>query len=905
MAADEGRLPEETLAMLFSDVESSTRHLGMLGRSYDESLARHHEIVRSAFVPRGGEEVHNAGDGFFVVFTAVTDAVEAAIEAQRQLHEATWPDGVEFRVRMGVHLGPTRWRPILGFSGLEVHRASRISDAAHGGQCLVSAQVRDALIAEGFDRRLLFDRGRHRLKGFENEPERLFELIIDGRFDNRPLRARSIETTHLPTFATPMLGREEEIEQLRQLLEVERVRSVTVAGAGGVGKTRLVLEFIRTRIHKRRIRFVELAELERPELFVPTVAEQLALSVSTTSAADAVSDYLFEEPTLLVLDNFEQLRPAAPSVLRWLDDVPHLQVLMTSRMPLRVRQEHVISLQPLPTTSTDGPSAAAELFRAAATDSGLRQFGDGHESAVAEICRSVDGLPLAIEMAASRARSFGGVASLAAAMREPLTVLTAPGHDASERHASMANTIDFSVQLLGAPARDLLHQLAVLPAGATLASATTWSDGDGSEAIQAAGELVDSGLVSVTEQSDRQPRLMTARLIREFGIDRLTHSGHLSTVRLRAAQHLQQTAQIASVELLGKRQFAAMANLDADLENFRALFSWPLEEPAVNDPAVATAADLVTYWWLSRPQEGLDWLRSLTDDPERDSRHRARALVRSALLASWLGEADTVIERAQLGVALCRAKGRATATLSHGLQLLALAWAASGRRSMRRRALAAVEEGLSIDAGLPDQLRAVHFTNHADVFLAFNQLDRAIPLFQESLDLFNVEGDSWLIAAPKSRLGEVALRQGRITEAKRLLYESVQLWIGSDSLAGPARALAGLARVARADGDRTEAAALQAEAWRFVRSTRSHGEAPWVLAGMGVDHLERGRTEDGMRTLAAAVTLGRAFGQPVQACIENELGDPLSGRSLRREVQHLVAGMRGMPTDQLLALGDS
>lgn len=907
MALAEGTRPEQLLAMLFSDVEASTEHLSRLGSAYDEALARHHAIIRSAVETNSGQEVENAGDGFFMVFDSVDDAVAAAAVSQRGLHHEPWPEQIEFRVRMGIHFGVVRWRRGLGFNGLEVHRTSRIADAANGGQCLVSSAVRDALLGSGFDEQSIVDRGRHHLKGFGDEPERLFELVIDGHSDNRPLRARSLETPELPTYSTPLVGRDAALAELDSALTIDGTRMVSVVGPGGVGKTRLVVEFLRSQTRDSRVRVVDLSQLELPELLEPTIAEGLGIPVfGNFRPTEALVDYLFEERTLLVLDNFEQLVSSGEVISDLLNAVPHLHVIVTSRLPLRIRSERLLWLDPLPVGRDVDPSAAVQLFCAIAEHYGPNRIGPESAAQVAAICRDLDGLPLAIELAASRVRSFGGIDQLAAALKEPLAVLRSGAGDSNDRHGSISNTIDFSTRLLSPGSQQLLSHLSVLPGGATTASLAAISGMSTAEAIRATAELVDGGLVTTTVQPNGQSRLSTPRLIREYGTDRLRSAGDLPVVRRATADHLCDLAFKSSMELLGRSQHDVMTQLEADLDNFRAMFSWLDEQPELSDSAVAVAADLVTYWWLAGPREGLNWLMQLADGHGHGSRHRPRALVRSALLASWLGETDTVIERAGLGVELCRSRDRPTATLSHGLQLLALAWAASGERGSRRRALDAVKEGLAIDAHLPDQVRAVHLTNHADVFLAFNQLDRSRPLFEESIAIFEREGENWLVAAPRSRLGQIALRQGRLADARSEISRSVQLWSGAHSHSGLARALAGLGRVALAEGGDDEAGALHHEAWRFVRSMRSFGEAPWVLAGMGAHQLRADDADQGLHTFAAAAVLGRAFGQPVLACIRHELGDPFSRRSpaRRRHLQVLVEDARSQPVEQLLALGD-
>jgi class 3 adenylate cyclase len=407
-------LPTGTVTFLFTDVEGSTRLLTRLRGRYAEVLAEHQLVLRAAFDEYDGREVHTEGDAFFVAFARASDAIAAAVAGQRGLASHGWAEGVEVRVRMGLHTGEAALRQ-GDYVGLDVHRAARICAAGHGGQVLVSGSTRE-LVANDLPQDVaLKDLGEHRLKDL-GHPERLFQVIAgDLPRDFPPLGSMSSGSrgdSGLPPSPNRTIGREDDVHAIAARLRAARL--LTLTGPGGVGKTRLALEAARAvkANFADGAHFVSLAALRRPEDVPAAIVKPLAIVVLSGESADQAAErFLAAKHLLLVVDNFEHVPAAAPFIGRLLGACPALTVLATSREPLALQAEQRYPVSPLALPELamrEDPHAlagthAVALFceRARAHDPDFR-LGDANAAAVAEICRRLDGLPLAIELAAAR-----------------------------------------------------------------------------------------------------------------------------------------------------------------------------------------------------------------------------------------------------------------------------------------------------------------------------------------------------------------------------------------------------------------------------------------------------------------------------------------------------------------------
>ena len=385
-------LPTGTVTFFFSDIEGSTRLAQRMGPSFRELIDQHNAIVRSVAASADATEVRTVGDSFFLVFKTADAAVGTAIRIQQELEKHAWPEEAAVRVRIGIHTGKGE----LGgddYVGVDVHRAARIADAGHGGQVLVSEATRLLIDGGGFGFR---DLGVHHLRGLAR-PEPLTQIMVPTLpAEFPPLRTESARWNNLPASTTTLVGRQAEVAAIGRLLEDHRV--VTLLGPGGIGKTRLAIAAAADAVARfgDGVVFVDLSGIDDADLVPGAVADALMLEESSLEAA---VDHLAPLELLLVLDNFEQVAAAAPSVSTLLEAAPRLTTLVTSQAPLNVAGEQRYPVGPLATDGGRGPGVELFFARAGQVDPSF----DGDVSTVARIVEALDGLPLAVELAASRA----------------------------------------------------------------------------------------------------------------------------------------------------------------------------------------------------------------------------------------------------------------------------------------------------------------------------------------------------------------------------------------------------------------------------------------------------------------------------------------------------------------------
>jgi predicted ATPase/class 3 adenylate cyclase len=598
-------LPTGTITFLFTDIQGSTRLLEGLGDDrYASYLEQHDGIVRTAANSAGGVVVHTIGDGFFIAFTDARSAVEAATAAQRALYAATWPDGAEFTVRMGLHTG----RGIVGagndYVGLDVHRAARIADAGHGGQVLVS-NATAALIGERPGPGVtLRDLGRHRLKDV-SEPEHLFQLDISGLQSDFPrLRTVDIRSGNLPSELTSFIGRTTELEEARRL--AARSRLLTLTGPGGTGKTRLALRLASdlAMSYPDGAYFVALEAIADPDLVAVEILDTLGLKPTRSdSPPDQLVSALGDKHMLLILDNFEQVLGAAPLVANLLAGAPHVTVIVTSRAPLHIRGERELQVPPLATPVTAAAPDVEEVLQLDA----VKLFADramavrpdfqitiANANAVANLTTALDGLPLAIELAASRVKLLP-----VEAMIERLgnRLLEQPSADLPDRQRTITNAIGWSYDLLNEPARRLFERCSVFVGSARLQEIEAVcgpSEEIGADVLDTLGTLVDQSLL-VRSNDAVEPRFRMLTVVRDFAHGAVVVRGEIDEVRRRHAEVYAELAQRAEPQLLTTRHRVWRDRLMADHDNLRAALDWAIE---VNDANLASGlvADLWRFW---------------------------------------------------------------------------------------------------------------------------------------------------------------------------------------------------------------------------------------------------------------------------------------------------------------------
>jgi predicted ATPase/class 3 adenylate cyclase len=721
MSPVERNLPSGTVTFLFTDIEGSTKLLHELGaEAYAGALGEHRRILREAFRAHGGVEVGTEGDAFFVAFPTASGALEAAEEAQ----EALAPGPI--RVRMGIHTGV----PHLGeegYVGVDVHKGARIGAAGHGGQVLLSRETRELVATE------VTDLGEHRLKDF-NEPVWIFQLGSE-RFP--PLK--TISNTNLPRPASSFVGREKEVAEVASLLR-NGTRLLTLSGPGGSGKTRLAIEAAAGLVPEFRngVFWVGLAPLRDPALVTDTVAQ-------TLGAKEGLAEHVGERELLLLLDNLEQVVEAAPDLASLVEACPNLELLVTSRELLRVRGEVEYPVMPL------ADPEAVELF---CTRSRLEP-----DETIANLCRRLDSLPLAIELAAARTSAMSP-GQILGRLSGRLDLLRG-GRDADPRQQTLRATIEWSHDLLSGEERSLFARLSVFAGGCTLDVAEAVADAD----LDILQSLVDKSLLRHTEE-----RFWMLETIREYALERLEESDQADALRRRHAEHVRALAEAARPHLRGgPDQEDWVRRLEGERDNIRAALAWALEG-GDDELGLAVATALGRFWWVHGPAEGLRWLERALAPGAAAPGLRAAALEAAGGAAWFVGDADRALDLFQEGLAIFRQIGdRAGSAVM--LTRMGPPLQAAGRS---QEAEAVVEESLPIHRDLEDK-GEVALALHMLGSFAHDRGDRreARALLEESVTLCMEVGDSFLLEYNLLNLAEMALEDGDLTRALALGREGL------------------------------------------------------------------------------------------------------------------------------------
>jgi predicted ATPase len=544
------------VTLVFTDIEGSTRLLHELGpEAYAEALAEHRRLLREAYGSHGGVEVDTQGDAFFYAFPDAAEALAAAERGREALRAG------RIRVRVGIHTGRPHLGP-EGYVGPDVHLGARIGAAGHGGQVLISEATR-AAAAVADD--ALLDLGEHRLKDFE----RAVRILQLGAERFPPLK--TISNTNLPRPASSFVGREREVAALTSLVRDDGARLVTLTGPGGSGKTRLSIEAAAELVgdFKAGTFWVELAPIRDPAL----VAEEIG---KTLGAQDGLAEHVGERELLLVLDNLEQVIAAGPALASLVEACPHLAVLVTSRERLRVRGEIEFEVAPL------AEPDAVELFAARA---GLDAEPDG---AVRELCRALDEMPLAIELAAARAKVLPP-AEILQRLGQRLDLFTG-GRDADPRQRTLRSTIEWSHDLLDGREQRLFARLAVFAGGATLPSAEAVAEAD----LDTLASLVEKSLVRRTDD-----RYWMYETIRGFALERLEASGEAEELRRRHAEHVLAMAEEAEPHLR-QEEDTWLDRLEPEHDDVRAAFDH-FEATGAFDFELRLCAAWWSFWSLRGP----------------------------------------------------------------------------------------------------------------------------------------------------------------------------------------------------------------------------------------------------------------------------------------------------------------
>jgi predicted ATPase/class 3 adenylate cyclase/DNA-binding CsgD family transcriptional regulator len=914
-------LPTGTVTLLFSDIEGSTLLLQQVGERYADILATYRQLLRITFQQWNGVEVDTQGDAFFVVFARASDAILAVVDMQHALARHDWPNGAAVALRIGLHTGEPS-RTTEGYVGLDVHHAARIMSVGHGGQVLLSQTTRD-LVEHGLPEGVsLRDLGEHRLKDLQR-PGHLYQLVIVGLpADFPPLKTLESSPNNLPVQPTSLIGREKEVAALLNLLQREEVRLLTLTGPGGTGKTRLGLQVAAelSETFTDGVYFVNLAPLSDPHLVVATIAQTLDLKeVAGQSLLDLLKEALHWKHLLLLLDNFEQVVDAAMDVAVLLAVCPNLKVMGTSRMTLHIRGEQEFPVPPLavpdpkrlPDLVTLSHYEAVELFlaRAQAVKPEF-QLSKTNAPAIAEICARLDGLPLAIELAAARIKLLPPQALLAR-LGQRLAVLTSGPRDAPARQQTLRNTIAWSYHLLDAQEQRLFRQLSVFVGGCTLEAAeavcAALGDGDGAgPVLDGVASLIDKSLLQPTAQKEGELRLVMLEIIREYGLEALAASGEMEANQRAHALYYLELAEKAEQEIEGPQQVRWLQRLEREHDNLRAALRWSLEQGEAGysmETALRLGGALRAFWLRHGPMsEGRTFLeRALTGSKGVVTATRAKSLLAATSLATHLGDMDRAESMAQESLALCR-ELRDTWGIAHSLLQLGRAASYRGNFPVARplleealalcrevgntwgitfaleelgylalqqgdhvRARALFEESLAIERELGDtlniaatslRLAEVHFVSQGDQATV-------CALLEEGLVLSREVGNTWGIAFSFFLSGWVALQQGDAATARELAEESLGLYRETGGGRSIAEAISLLGRVEARQGDHVRARALFEESLAIARKVDHKLNIPSCLEGLASVFAAQEESVWAGRIWGAAEALREAMGTPI------------------------------------------
>jgi predicted ATPase/class 3 adenylate cyclase len=823
-------LPTGTVTFVFTDIEGSTDLVTRLGEGYREVLEAHHRVLREAFSARGGVEVSTEGDAFFVVFAAAPDAVAAAVDAQRSIAETSWPEGASVKVRIGIHTGEA----VLGaddYIGVDVHRAARIMSAGHGGQIVVSAPVH-ALTERGVSNDISFrDLGEHRLRDLP-EPERLYQIVAPGLSEQFPaLRSVDARPNNIPASLTTFVGRRRELAEIRNALRTAPM--VTLTGPGGAGKTRLSLQVARELLpdHEDGAFFVPLASINDPSLVLSSVVEALGLQASGSSALDQLLDHLRDRRLLLVLDNLEQVVDAADQIASLVARCEGLRILGTSREPLGIEGEREYPVPPLelpdpehlPGLERFGRYEAVALFVERATSVSPRfTVTNDNAPAVAEVCARLDGLPLAIELAAARVKILSPQEILRR-LEDSLGFLTGGGRDRSDRQRTLRGAIAWSFDLLEEGDRSLFAALAVFSRGFRLEAAEAVCAGtqDG-DILDGVASLVNKSLLRQIESASGESRFLMLETIREFASERLEELDDVEAIRERHARYFLEVAQRAAPELFGAEQARWLSVLAADHDNFRAALTWAEERGEV-ELAWRLAGTLWRFWQMrGHLREAADRFRTLLALPpgDADVTARAEALEGAGGIFYWMADWDPAADYYRECLEVRRALGdpKGIADAAYNLSFLYTVPPEPWRDVTRARPL--LQEALDAYRALDDRRGIANVqwalsNNH----LVSEEWREAADAAAEALELFEQLGDRFGAAWAAHSVGLNLIPLGELESSRHHLHRAMSMFSEAGDVTGIGLVLYDFSALAATEKEFERAIRLRAAADRIERES--------------------------------------------------------------------------------------
>lgn len=921
-------LPEGTVTFLFTDIEGSTELLKQLGDEYAVLLSEHHEILGTCFAKWNGQEVDTQGDAFFYSFARATEAVTASAEAQRAISTHNWPKGVEVRVRMGLHTG----EPLVareGYVGIDVHRAARICHVGYGGQVLLSETTAPLVRNELPEGVGLRDLGDHRMKDLRH-PERVYQLAISGLHVDFPsLKSLNAHPNNLPIQTTNHIGREAELISARNILSRPEVRLLTVTGPGGIGKTRLGLQLAAELSSEfdDGVFFVPLAPITDSMLVTSTIAKTLGIhDRGSQPILDTLSEYLRSHKTLLFLDNFEHVFEAASEVSRLLETCPLIKILVTSREVLRVRGEFEFLVHPLTVPDISHRPSVGQLRRNPAVELFFQRaqsvkpdFFITEENAisVAEICARLDGLPLAIELAAARVKLFPPKALLKQLLEvnghSSLHILARGPRDAPERHRTLRATMDWGYELLDKNEQRLFQILSVFVGGFTFPAIeavcclpvnNTEARSDetqGLDVMEGLASLLDKSLLHQHGRVEDEPRFTMLELIRDYAGEKLRDSDREAIIRESHANFFLSLADEAKLNLKGQEQEMWLERLEKEHNNLRSALGWFIQQGEISTEAsedtalsgLRLAGALWRFWdthgYIS---EGRRWLRKILTLSDTPSIERVDALIGAAMLAWRQSDIASAFQLYEQGLGIARDIDYKPG-IAKSLEGLGYLNEFQGADDELIEAL--YSEGLELWREVGDKRGiATALGPQAHRAAAAYDFEQATVLFEESLTLFREVYDKREIAGALWNLGQIAVVVGRYDKAKEMYGESLAIYKSLNDLHGVATQLRSLGEVERIQDNSIQARALYEEALESFRTFGDKRCSSIALAGLGRVALDQDDLTGATSLILECLSLSREIDfRSVEAQALRLLGHcDLAQGDLRSAQKHLVESCR-------------
>lgn len=863
-------LPTGTITFLFTDIEGSTQRWERFPGAMGAAIARHDAVLREAIEAQGGYVFKTVGDAFCAAFATAQGAITGTLAAQRAVHAEQWGEVGPILVRMALHTGAAEERD-GDYFGPPLNRVARLLSAGHGGQVLLSQPTYDLVRDHLPEEADLLDLGEHRLKDLIR-PEHVFQLVVpDLPSTFLPLKTLGSYPNNLPAQPTSLIGREGELAAAQQLLRDPGMRLLTLTGPGGTGKTRLGLQLAADMLEEFQdgAFFVELAPVSEVQLVASSIAQTLGVRESPGQGlVESLKDYLRHKQMLLMLDNFEQVVAASPLVSELMAGAPRIKFLVTSREALHLRGEHEFAVPPLAVPDPEHlPSLdrltqyeAVRLFieRAVAVKPEFEVTNENAPS-VAEICHRLDGLPLAIELAAARVKLFAPQAMLGR-LESRLKLLTGGARDLPARQQTLRGAIAWSYDLLTQGEQMFFRRISVFVGGCTLEAAEIVCNAGGDTAassmqaleidiVDGVSSLVDKSLLRQQDQEDGEPRFTMLETIREYGLEQLAESGEDEEIRGHHRDYFLQFAEHANLELRGARQKAWLESLEIEHSNLRAALRWAAESGQA-EMGLRLAGSLWRFWYvhghLSEGRAALEAALALAspksevkspESPATESSaktldsFRARALHGLGRLLTLQGDYETAKSLYEQSLAISRELGDKAGAASALNDLGSVARSRSDYASAR----SLHEESLAIYQELgPEGVQGIaesrfHLGNAAT---AVGDYASARSLLEESLTSLRRLEDKRSISLTLMCLGNVALAQSDYASALRCYEENLALSRELGDKWSVANSLVNVGNASRYQGDYARAQAYYEEGlaiFREVGAKRGIGDSLYCL----------------------------------------------------------------------------